>query len=73
MSSNTGSTTESCFVIMPFGKKKVALPSDQRDGAAGRPAEKEVDFDGLYDDIFVPAITASRIGCTRPVCARYAA
>jgi tetratricopeptide (TPR) repeat protein len=31
-----------CFVIMPFGKKKVA--------------DKEVDFDALYDDIFLPAI-----------------
>lgn len=31
-----------CFVIMPFGKKQVA--------------DKEVDFDALYDDIFLPAI-----------------
>jgi Flp pilus assembly protein TadD len=31
-----------CFVIMPFGKKKVA--------------DKDVDFDALYDDIFLPAI-----------------
>jgi tetratricopeptide (TPR) repeat protein len=33
-----------CFVIMPFGKKTVG--------------DKEVDFDGIYDKIFVPAITA---------------
>lgn len=33
-----------CFVIMPFGKKMVA--------------DKEVDFDALYDDIFLPAIGA---------------
>jgi tetratricopeptide (TPR) repeat protein len=31
-----------CFVIMPFGKKMVA--------------DKEVDFDALYDNIFLPAI-----------------
>jgi tetratricopeptide (TPR) repeat protein len=45
-----------CFIIMPFGKKKVAL-SDKKDGAPGKPAEKEVDFDALYHDIFVPAIS----------------
>jgi Flp pilus assembly protein TadD len=45
-----------CFIIMPFGKKKVALPSDKKEGAADKPAEKEVDFDALYQDIFVPAI-----------------
>jgi tetratricopeptide (TPR) repeat protein len=33
-----------CFVIMPFGKKIVG--------------DKEVDFDWLYDNIFVPAISA---------------
>ena len=33
-----------CFVIMPFGKKKVG--------------DKEVDFDPLYADIFAPAINA---------------
>ena len=33
-----------CFVIMPFGKKKVG--------------NKKVDFDALYDSIFVPAISA---------------
>jgi Flp pilus assembly protein TadD len=33
-----------CFVIMPFGKKMVA--------------DKEVDFDALYDSIFLPAIGA---------------
>jgi hypothetical protein len=33
-----------CFVIMPFGKKPVG--------------DRTVDFDGLYDDIFVPAISA---------------
>jgi tetratricopeptide (TPR) repeat protein len=33
-----------CFVIMPFGKKKVG--------------DVEVDFDPLYADIFVPAISA---------------
>lgn len=33
-----------CFVIMPFGKKPVG--------------EQMVDFDALYDDIFVPAIAA---------------
>jgi len=33
-----------CFVIMPFGKKPVG--------------DQMVDFDPLYDDIFVPAIIA---------------
>ena len=33
-----------CFVIMPFGKKKVGA--------------KEVDFDRIYEDIFVPAVGA---------------
>ena len=33
-----------CFVIMPFGKKPVG--------------DQTVDFDKLYDDIFVPAISA---------------
>ena len=33
-----------CFVIMPFGKKPVG--------------DRTVDFDKLYDDIFVPAISA---------------
>ena len=33
-----------CFVIMPFGKKPVG--------------DQMVDFDPLYDDIFVPAISA---------------
>jgi tetratricopeptide (TPR) repeat protein len=33
-----------CFVIMPFGKKPVG--------------DQTVDFDRLYDDIFVPAISA---------------
>jgi len=47
-----------CFVIMPFGKKKVAPPSDKKDGAAAAPAEKQVDFDALYSDIFLPAIGA---------------
>jgi tetratricopeptide (TPR) repeat protein len=47
-----------CFIIMPFGKKKVALPSDKKDGMTNSPAEKEVDFDALYNDIFVPAISA---------------
>jgi hypothetical protein len=32
-----------CFVIMPFGKKKVG--------------NKEVDFDYIYDIIFKPAIS----------------
>jgi tetratricopeptide (TPR) repeat protein len=36
-----------CFVIMPFGKKTVALT----DGTA-----KEVDFDSIYEAVFEPAI-----------------
>src|SRR5437879_4903189 len=32
-----------CFVIMPFGKKKVG--------------EREVDFDLIYDRVFCPAIS----------------
>jgi tetratricopeptide (TPR) repeat protein len=33
-----------CFVIMPFGKKKVG--------------DKEVDFDFIYDNVFKPAVAA---------------
>jgi hypothetical protein len=36
--------SKACFVIMPFGKKPVA--------------NQKVDFDKLYDEIFVPAISA---------------
>jgi tetratricopeptide (TPR) repeat protein len=47
-----------CFVIMPFGTKAVTLPSEGTNGPAGKPVEKAVDFDTLYTDIFVPAISA---------------
>jgi hypothetical protein len=35
--------SETCFVIMPFGKKKVG--------------DKDVDFDRIYEQVFVPAIS----------------
>lgn len=35
---------KTCFVIMPFGKKQVN--------------DKEIDFDAIYKDIFLPAISA---------------
>jgi len=47
-----------CFVIMPFGSKSVALPSEGPNGLTGAPATKRIDFDALYTDIFVPAISA---------------
>ena len=37
--------TRICFVIMPFGKKKVG--------------EQEVNFDFIYDEVFEPAIKAT--------------
>jgi tetratricopeptide (TPR) repeat protein len=39
--------TKICFVIMPFGKKKVG--------------ELEVDFDNIYDSIFGPAISVAEL------------
>ena len=36
-----------CFVIMPFGKKPVG--------------DHDVDFDWIYDTIFVPAINAANM------------
>lgn len=50
-----------CFVIMPFGRKKVGN------------SRKKVDFDAIYDAIFVPAISAVELpaseggGKLRPV------
>lgn len=45
-----------CFVIMPFGTKTLA--SEGINGTAGKRVEKTIDFDALYADIFVPAISA---------------
>ena len=45
-----------CFVIMPFGKKKVSLFTS-KEGESIIPFEIEVDFDALYTSIFAPAIT----------------
>jgi len=42
-----------CFVIMPFGSKTVKI------GDGDDSVEKKVDFDAVYDDIFVPAIAAA--------------
>jgi tetratricopeptide (TPR) repeat protein len=39
--------TRYCFVIMPFNKKKVG--------------DKEIDFDWIYDQVFVPAISAAKL------------
>lgn len=39
--------TRTCFVMMPFGKKKVG--------------EKEIDFNFIYDEVFVPAIKATAL------------
>ena len=46
-----------CFVIMPFGTKTVTLPSE-KNSTAGKAVEKAIDFDALYLNIFVPAISA---------------
>jgi tetratricopeptide (TPR) repeat protein len=40
--------TQVCFVIMPFGKKKVG--------------DQEVDFDFIYREVFAPAIEATPLG-----------
>lgn len=42
---------KACFVIMPFGKKKVGTGWKAR----------TVDFDPIYDDLFVPAIKKVRL------------
>src|SRR5690242_6715306 len=39
--------TKTCFVIMPFGKKKVG--------------DCEVDFDLIYDTIFAPTVSATEL------------
>lgn len=46
-----------CFVIMPFGTKTVTLPLE-KNSMAGRAVEKAIDFDALYANNFVPAISA---------------
>jgi tetratricopeptide (TPR) repeat protein len=50
-----------CFVIMPFGTKKVTI-----EGAADR----QVDFDTIYDQVFKPAIEAARFPDGRHVVPR---
>jgi tetratricopeptide (TPR) repeat protein len=47
MVSNRIDYTRICFVIMPFGKKKVG--------------EHEVDFDFIYREVFAPAVEATRL------------
>ena len=52
--------TKECFVIMPFGKKKVTVPST-RPTRAKPTVSKLVDFDGIYDEVFAPAINSVRL------------
>jgi tetratricopeptide (TPR) repeat protein len=49
--------TKACFVIMPFGKKKVEIPS-KRPTSTKKTVVKVINFDAIYDDIFRPAINA---------------
>ena len=46
-----------CFVIMPFGKKKIRVARGSK-GKSGESTTKtrKVDFDDIYDSIFLPAI-----------------
>ena len=46
---------KTCFVIMPFGKKKVEVPS-KRPTRAKPSVTKVVNFDAIYEDVFEPAI-----------------
>lgn len=39
--------TRYCFVIMPFNRKTVG--------------SKEIDFDWIYDNVFVPAVSAAKL------------
>jgi len=52
--------SKACFVIMPFGKKKVELPS-RRPTRAKPTVTKVVNFDKIYDDVFAPAIKAVKL------------
>src|SRR5262245_21114352 len=47
MATNRIDYTQICFVIMPFGKKKVG--------------DQEVNFDFIYDNVFAPAIEATQL------------
>jgi Tfp pilus assembly protein PilF len=49
-----------CFVIMPFGKKKVMRPSKRPTRTKPMIADT-VDFDVVYQEIFKPAINAVRL------------
>src|SRR3954469_3873278 len=52
MTSTAIDYTRVCFVIMPFGKKKVG--------------DQEVDFDFIYREVFAPAVEATPIGAAGP-------
>lgn len=49
-----------CFVIMPFGTKKVTIPKIKNilGVTITKEKTKEVDFDYIYREIFMPAISA---------------
>jgi len=49
-----------CFVIMPFGKKKVTRAS-KRPGRGKRTITATIDFDAVYKDVFKPAIDGIRL------------
>src|SRR3982751_5637091 len=48
---------KTCFVIMPFGKKKVELPS-KRPTATKKTVSRTIDFDRIFETVFEPAINA---------------
>ncbi|MDE5446377.1 tetratricopeptide repeat protein [Bradyrhizobium sp. CSA207] len=58
MNQNAIDYSRICFVIMPFGTKAVQPPPERKNSSTDRPVEKAVNFDTLYTDIFVPAISA---------------
>lgn len=49
-----------CFVLMPFGKKKVL-----RDSSAPEKGTIEVDFDAVYHQIIQPAVSDAGLDCHR--------
>src|SRR5438045_3741040 len=55
MSIDLSEYNRTCFVIMPFGTKDVEVT--RPDAAGTKPTvKKSINFDQIYDNIFVPAI-----------------
>src|ERR1700694_3032170 len=52
--------TKVCFVIMPFGTKPVGTTPVSATAAGTTPAgPRDVDFDAIYERVFLPAVAAT--------------